>query len=149
MSKGINVTAIAERCDGWWAVEVPEIPGLFTQARRLDQIDGMVGDAAGLLGLEIGKVAIQPKLGEQDERMLSELLESEPYAAGNAHPSPSAPAKAIHIRFPSSDHHFTGHGVRTSPPLMTASIQGRRGVGCAAPHSYFTAISPSSPYSFQ
>ena len=76
MSKGINVTAVAERCDGWWAVEVPEIPGLFTQARRLDQIDGMVRDAAGLLGREIDRVAVQPKLGEQDERMLSELLDA-------------------------------------------------------------------------
>lgn len=69
-----KATANAQRTDGWWAIEVPEIPGLFTQTRRLDQIDGMVRDAARLLGYEIGEVSIQPKLNEQDERMLDELL---------------------------------------------------------------------------
>ena len=43
------VTAIARRCDGWWAIEVPEIPGLFTQVRRLDQIAAMVKDAAAAI----------------------------------------------------------------------------------------------------
>lgn len=45
----MKLTAKAERSGGWWAVEVPEVPGLFTQAKRLDQIDGMVRDAAALL----------------------------------------------------------------------------------------------------
>ncbi|QNQ90732.1 transcriptional regulator [Corynebacterium poyangense] len=44
-----TVTAYATRCEGWWAVRVPEIDGLFTQARRLDQIPKMVRDAANLL----------------------------------------------------------------------------------------------------
>lgn len=72
----MNVTATAERSGGWWAVEVPEIPGLFTQARRLDQIDAMVRDAAGMLGREVGTVTVEPKLSEQDERMLAELLDA-------------------------------------------------------------------------
>lgn len=76
MSKPMNVTATAERSGGWWAVEVPEIPGLFTQARRLDQIDAMVRDAAGMLGHEVGTVTLEPKLSEQDERMLAELLDA-------------------------------------------------------------------------
>lgn len=37
--------AVATRTDGWWAVEVPDHPGVFTQARRLDQVPGMVADA--------------------------------------------------------------------------------------------------------
>lgn len=74
MSEPMNVTATAERSGNWWAVEVPEIPGLFTQARRLDQIDGMVRDAAHMLGREIGTVTVEPKLSEQDERMIDELL---------------------------------------------------------------------------
>lgn len=45
----MKLTAIAERSGGWWAVEVPEVAGLFTQAKRLDQVDGMVRDAAALL----------------------------------------------------------------------------------------------------
>lgn len=74
MSEPMNVTAVAERSGNWWSVEVPEIPGLFTQARRLDQIDGMVRDAARMLGREVGMVAVDPKLSEEDERMIDELL---------------------------------------------------------------------------
>ena len=70
----MTVTAIARRSGEWWAIEVPEIPGLFTQTRRLDQIDDMVRDAANLLGYEIGQVTVQAKLSEQDENMLRELL---------------------------------------------------------------------------
>lgn len=76
MSEPMNVTAAAERSDGRWSVEVPEIPGLFTQTRRLDQIDAMVRDAAGMLGCEIGTVTVEPKLPERDERMLAELLDA-------------------------------------------------------------------------
>lgn len=65
MSEPMNVTAAAERSDGRWSVEVPEIPGLFTQTRRLDQIDAMVRDAAGMLGCEIGTVTVEPKLPER------------------------------------------------------------------------------------
>lgn len=45
----MKVTARATRSEGWWAVEVPEIDGLFTQTRRLDQIPAVVRDAAELL----------------------------------------------------------------------------------------------------
>ena len=75
MSEPMNVTAAAERSGGRWSVEVPEIPGLFTQTRRLDQIDAMVRNAAGMLDREIGTVTVEPKLPERDERMLAELLD--------------------------------------------------------------------------
>ena len=45
----MNVTAICERSGDWWAVTVPEVDGLFTQAKRLDQVPAMVADAAALL----------------------------------------------------------------------------------------------------
>jgi predicted RNase H-like HicB family nuclease len=45
----MKLTAIAERSGKWWAVEVPEIDGLFTQAKRLDKVPYMVRDAAALL----------------------------------------------------------------------------------------------------
>lgn len=76
MSEPMNVTAAAERSGGRWSVEVPEIPGLFTQTRRLDQIDAMVRNAAGMLDREIGTVTVEPKLPERDERMLAELLDA-------------------------------------------------------------------------
>lgn len=45
----INVTAVCERSGDWWAVSVPEVEGAFTQAKRLDQVPGMVADAVALL----------------------------------------------------------------------------------------------------
>jgi len=35
----MELTALCERGGGWWAVRVPEIDGLYTQARRLDQVE--------------------------------------------------------------------------------------------------------------
>lgn len=45
----MKLTAQATRSGSWWAVNVPEIDGLYTQAKRLDQIPAMVADAASLL----------------------------------------------------------------------------------------------------
>lgn len=41
-------TAIARRSGSWWAVEVPELRGVFTQARNLDQAQAMARDAIAL-----------------------------------------------------------------------------------------------------
>lgn len=38
-------TARATREDGWWTVTVDEVPGLFTQTKRLDQIKAAIRDA--------------------------------------------------------------------------------------------------------
>jgi predicted RNase H-like HicB family nuclease len=43
-----NYTVIAERDGGWWSVRVPDLPGVFTQARRLDQVEPLVRDAIAL-----------------------------------------------------------------------------------------------------
>ena len=45
----MKLTAHARRGERYWVVTVPEIQGLVTQARRLDQIEEMVLDAAALL----------------------------------------------------------------------------------------------------
>lgn len=70
----INVNAVCERSGGWWAVEVPEIPGLFTQARRLDQVEAMVRDAAEMLDVQVGAVVIDPRLDEDTQRMVDSLF---------------------------------------------------------------------------
>ncbi len=45
----MELTATCRRSQGWWAIQVPEIDGLYTQTRRLDQVEAMVKDAASLL----------------------------------------------------------------------------------------------------
>jgi len=42
-------TALAERDEaGWWAVRIPELPGVLTQARRLDQVEEFAREAIDL-----------------------------------------------------------------------------------------------------
>lgn len=36
------------RSDGWWAITFPDNPGVFSQARRLDQVPAMAADALSL-----------------------------------------------------------------------------------------------------
>lgn len=68
-----DVTARVTRSDGWWAVSVDEIPGLFTQARRLDQVADMVREAGSLLGVDVGAVEVAPILDSDSQRMLEKL----------------------------------------------------------------------------
>jgi hypothetical protein len=66
----MKVTAYATRSGKWWAVRVPEIDGLFTQARRLDQVPEMVADAAMLLdGIEV-EVDVVPQLNAGDAALV-------------------------------------------------------------------------------
>ena len=41
-------TVVCERSGGWWAVRVRELPGVFTQVRRLDQAEAMARDAIAM-----------------------------------------------------------------------------------------------------
>ncbi len=57
--------ALCRRVGDWWAIDVPEVPRLHTQARRLDQVEEMARDAIALL-LDIPDdsfdVVVQPVL---------------------------------------------------------------------------------------
>lgn len=66
----MKVTAKATREGGWWAVEVPEVPGLFTQAKRLDQVAEMVVDAAEMLGHPDVEVVVVPQLEGDDAALV-------------------------------------------------------------------------------
>jgi predicted RNase H-like HicB family nuclease len=70
----MRVTAKATRSAGWWAIEVPEIPGLYTQVRRLDQVESMVKDAVTLMtgqALEVIDVAVEPVLPSGESAAVS------------------------------------------------------------------------------
>jgi predicted RNase H-like HicB family nuclease len=44
----MTYTARARRSGGWWAIDVPELPGVYSQARRLDRVESMARDAIAL-----------------------------------------------------------------------------------------------------
>ncbi|NMO53672.1 type II toxin-antitoxin system HicB family antitoxin [Actinoplanes sp. TBRC 11911] len=50
-------SVVCRRVGNWWAISVPEIKGVHTQARRLDQVAAMARDAIALL-LEIDPATV-------------------------------------------------------------------------------------------
>jgi predicted RNase H-like HicB family nuclease len=57
-------------CDeaGWWIIEVPAVPGVVSQARRLDQVAAMAADAVALaLDTDPGEITVEvcPQLDSQ------------------------------------------------------------------------------------
>lgn len=46
MTTAYNVTA--QRTGTWWAITVDELPGVFSQTRRLDQVERMAREAIAL-----------------------------------------------------------------------------------------------------
>jgi len=71
----MELTALCERYDGWWIVDVPAVRGLHTQVRRLDQVDAMVKDAASLL-LDRPEssfaITVIPKLPSLEQQQIDE-----------------------------------------------------------------------------
>ncbi|CAM3297596.1 type II toxin-antitoxin system HicB family antitoxin [Occultella aeris] len=63
----MKVTAVATRTGEWWAIQVPEVPGVFTQAKRLEQVPDTVADAVATM-LEVPAdsvdVEVRPVLGQ-------------------------------------------------------------------------------------
>lgn len=93
----IDVTAHVTRANGWWAISVPEIPGLFTQAKRLDQVERMVLDAASLLNKDVSHVEVVPVLDEDAQIMLRELGETRAKAEALQKESSDMTKRAIRL----------------------------------------------------
>ncbi|HEX6499003.1 MAG TPA: type II toxin-antitoxin system HicB family antitoxin [Micromonosporaceae bacterium] len=44
-----SYTAVCRRSGNWWAITVPQIKGVHTQTRRLDQAEHMAREAIALM----------------------------------------------------------------------------------------------------
>lgn len=84
------VAQVTRTPDHWWAITVPEIDGLLTQARTLADVPRQVIDAAALLGLAVDDVtvieqddaerrarvrAVMNQITERDAELLRRLAE--------------------------------------------------------------------------
>lgn len=71
----MKVTAKVVRSGGWWAIEVPEVRGVFSQAKRLDQVPDVAADAVATM-LDIApeevEVSIKPRLRDEVRRDVDE-----------------------------------------------------------------------------
>jgi predicted RNase H-like HicB family nuclease len=69
-------TAIAERSGKWWAVELPDVPGGFTQGRNLKEAAEMAREAVALL-LDLPEeeieIDLQPKLPKDTTTALADF----------------------------------------------------------------------------
>ena len=90
----MKVTAQVQRSGDWWAISVPEIPGVFTQARRLSQVPDMVRDAVRLMeGDEARDVEVEIVAHTEIDELLGETL-----AARSAADEAAAIASELTVR---------------------------------------------------
>jgi len=66
----------ARRIGEWWALEVPDLPGVFSQAKRLEQAGSAAREAiAVMLDVESDEieVTIDPVLSDEEQAALAEV----------------------------------------------------------------------------
>lgn len=72
-------TIVVERDQGWWAIRVAELPGVFSQTRRLDGVEVMARNAISLL-LEVPPdsfdVVVTEQLMPEVERVVTDALQA-------------------------------------------------------------------------
>jgi hypothetical protein len=77
----------AYRSGDWWAIEIPEVRGIFSQARRLDGVEFMARDAIAV-NFEVAPdsfdVEIRPDLGDADLDRLMRVVRDERARAAEA-----------------------------------------------------------------
>ena len=90
----MKVTAQVQRSGDWWVISVPQIPGVFTQARRLSQVPDMVRDAVRLMeGDEARDVEVEIVAHTEIDELLGETL-----AARSAADEAAAIASELTVR---------------------------------------------------
>ena len=93
----MKVTANATRTKGWWAVEVPEVEGAFTQTRRLDQVASMAAEVVSLLkdvdaeSVDVDVVAMPPR----DDRELIDRVVAQGSEANEGMASYAAESRRV------------------------------------------------------
>ena len=69
--------AVAERDGAWWAIRVPELRGVYSQARRLADVEAMARDAIALV-LDVAPnsfdVSVEPVLGSDAAELVEQAL---------------------------------------------------------------------------
>lgn len=72
-------TAVAEPSGTWWAITVAELPGVFSQAKRLNRVEAMARDAiAAYLDVPTGsfEIVVREVLDGPTARAIGEAIAS-------------------------------------------------------------------------
>lgn len=66
-------TVETRRSGRWWAIDIPEVKGVFSQARRISEVEPMARDAIATM-LDVSPrsfdVVVKPMLGERLQRVV-------------------------------------------------------------------------------
>ncbi|MDQ7906973.1 type II toxin-antitoxin system HicB family antitoxin [Phytohabitans sp. ZYX-F-186] len=109
-------TAVCRRSGGWWAISVPELKGVHTQARRLDQAEGMARDAIALM-LDVDPATIAVEVRPELPDVVSHALEARRAARQAEEAAERATAAAVHSLLDG------GYTVRDAGALLQLSPQ--------------------------
>lgn len=66
---------VCRRSGGWWAISVPDLKGVHSQVRRLDQVPDMAREAIALM-LDVAPETIQVEVSPEVPSPVSEALEA-------------------------------------------------------------------------
>lgn len=92
-------TAVAERADGWWAITVLELRGVFSQARRLGAVEPMARGAIALfldIAPESFDVEVRELLDPDVERVVAEAIQARSEARDRQRDAAHKSREAIH-----------------------------------------------------
>jgi hypothetical protein len=67
-------TAVCRRVGGWWAIDVAQLRGVHTQARRLDQVEAMTRDVVALMRNvppDSFQVVVEPHLDDDADQTVA------------------------------------------------------------------------------
>lgn len=81
------------RSGGWWAISVPDLKGVHSQARRLDHVPGMARDAIALI-LDVAPDTVQVEILPEVPNPASKALEAR-RAEETADQATAAAARAL------------------------------------------------------
>jgi predicted RNase H-like HicB family nuclease len=77
-------TVTAKRAGKWWALEIPEVPGVLSQVRRLDQAEAMAREALATM-LDVAPdsfgVKLEPTLDDTAREVLDALARAKEHLA--------------------------------------------------------------------
>lgn len=66
----MKVTAVVTRSGKWWAIDVPEVPGVHSQAHRLTGVEAMTIDAVSF-ALEIDPAEVSVRIEASEAQRLA------------------------------------------------------------------------------
>lgn len=92
-------TAVVEPDQGWWAIRVTELPGVFSQAKRLDRVEAMARDAISML-LDVPPdsfdVTVRERLTPEAERVVADARRARTEAAERQEFASAKSREAVH-----------------------------------------------------